>query len=293
MHLALAHRDHGLHTILDIKIHSHVLRGDDEMRVMLSGRIESLRIAEGENAAAYAERVRAFGEQPEAIEEYRRLLDALQERLGDALRMAIPGAEVHSTPAQVSLIWPDDRNIARFRQLHFGEAIDEPRYRPVPTRQRYGAYNDPYYLYYHDPYYDLTNWLLLDSLFRRPTWSASTVHVVHGDGTMVDMQQHPSTAASAWASEIVQFDATGALHVSDTIADTWGGAEVAEASRWGSVEVETDSTENRWGGSDVSVVDTSSAGWGGSDVSGTSSSCGSSCSASSGSSCGSSCSSSC
>ncbi|MGE3541720.1 MAG: hypothetical protein AB7N91_30385 [Candidatus Tectimicrobiota bacterium] len=286
MHLALAHRDQGLHTLVDVKVHSHVLRGEDEMVLTLSGHVEALRIKTGESAAAYAERVRTFGDHPETLEAYRLLLEALQTRLSDALRHAMPEAVVHATPAEIVLIWPGDREIGRLRRLPFGAEVDEPRYRPIPARQQYGAYNDPYYLYYYDPYADLMHWLLLDTLLRQTSWPSPAMHVMHSDGTAVTVAQQHSSATAAWDTAAIQFDEAGTLQVAETIPDDWGGVEISpSAPAWDDASAAT----RLWGGSDLNDGAAADSGWGGSDVSDAGSSCGSS---SCGSSCGSSCSSS-
>ncbi len=270
MHLVLSHRDHGLHTLVDVTIHRRVMRGEEEMTLVLSSRIEALRITAGETASAYAARIRAFGEHPDDIEGYRLLLTGLQERLGDALRAAFPGAVVRPSPVAMRLLWPEEPHLGRLHRLRFGAEVEEPRYRPVPTRQHRGFHRDPYYLYYYDPYYDLTHWLLLDTLLHRPT--ALPAHVLVVQGHSLGQESVPLTAslAAAWASSAVSFDAAGDLHVADTIPDV---ADETPPAAWGSVDIAEDtgstsdvSADSAWGGSDTDSA------WGGSDVSDSSSS---------------------
>jgi hypothetical protein len=290
MHLALEHRERGLHTIIDINIQGHVMRGEAEMEIILSSRLEHLRIAAGETAAAYAARIRAFGQAPEAAEEYRQRLETLQERLAAALRAALPGAVIHPTPAQIRLTWPEVRQIGRFRRLRFGADVRTSGYRPVPTRQQRGVYSDPYYHYYYDPYYDLTNWLLLDTLLHQHTWPSPHWHIVPLDGSDAYVPDNTAHVASAWASAAVYFDDMGNLQVDEAIPDLQDSAEtVAPQSAWGGADIV--------GSESFAGTDLRETAWGGSDIGQATSSCGSSespsCGSSDSSSCGSSDSSSC
>jgi hypothetical protein len=290
MHLALEHRERGLHTIIDIKIQGHVMRSEAEMEILLSSRLEHLRITAGETAAAYAARIRAFGQAPEAAEEYRQMLETLQERLAAALRAALPGAVIHPTPAQIRLTWPEVRQIGRFRRLRFGADARTSGYRPVPMRQQRGVYSDPYYHYYYDPYYDLTNWLLLDTLLRQRTWPSPHWHIVPSDGSDAYVPDNTAHVASAWASAAVYVDDMGNLQVDEAIPDLQDSAEtVAQQSAWGGADIVG---SERFAGTDLRET-----AWGSSDIGQAPSSCGSSespsCDASDSSSCDSSDSSSC
>jgi hypothetical protein len=91
---------------------------------------------------------------------------------------------VRTEPASVQIIRPDARQISRFRELGFGDSVSEPAYRPVPTRQRYGAYADPFYYYYYDPYYDFMSWVLVDSMIHS-AWHPGYVHVVDPGGAFL------------------------------------------------------------------------------------------------------------
>jgi hypothetical protein len=290
MRLALEHRERGLHTIIDIKIQSHVRRGEAEMEMILSSRLEHLRIAAGETAAAYAARIRAFGQAPEAAEEYRQRLETLQERLAAALRAALPGAVIHLTPAQMRLTWPEARQIGRFRRLRFGADVCKSGYRPVLTRQQRGVYSDPYYHYYYDPYDDLTNWLLLDTLLHQRTWPSPHWHIVPSDGSDAYVPDNTAHVASAWTSAAVYFDDMGNLQVDEAIPDLRDAAETVEQqSAWGGADLVgserfagTDLRETAWGGSDIGHATSS---YGSSESPSCDSSDSSSCDASDSSSC--------
>ena len=154
MHLVLAHKEAGLHTIVDIEIQNEVILGGEEMSIVLSSRFEEMRIKPGESAEQYATRIKAFATDGSGLEPYKHALDALTESIAQSLQSTLVGSRVRTEPAAVQIIRPDAKQIARFRELGFGNNVSQPTYRPVPTRQRYGAYADPFYYYYYDPYYD-------------------------------------------------------------------------------------------------------------------------------------------
>ena len=139
MHVVLDHHEQGLHTLADVRIRGRVLTGEEEMHVVLSSRVEELRVQRGESAHAYGGRVAAFAQRPNALEEHRGRLQALSERLTRALLQALPGAAARPGPARVELIRPEGRQIGRFRDLGCGNEVRPPSYRPVPTHHRHGA----------------------------------------------------------------------------------------------------------------------------------------------------------
>ena len=113
---------------------------------------------------------------------YRLALDGLTHRIADKLGLALVGARARTEPAAVQIIMPGAKQIGGFRKLAFGDGVQEPRYRPVPTYQRGGAYADPFFYYYYDPYYDFMSWVMLDSMLYQHTWQSPNVLVVSPAG---------------------------------------------------------------------------------------------------------------
>lgn len=279
MHLVLAHRDGVLHTILDAKITSAVLLGESEMVVQLSSRLVELQIRQGETAEQYAERVKAFAGNEGSFEPARQRLEQLTERIAAALGLALVGAKVASEAALVQLIRPDRGQIGRFGKLPFGDEVESPEYRPVPTLQRAGAYADPFYYYYHDPYYDYMSYVLVDAMVRDSLWHSQHVHVVDPTGSLLfSGDQAGGHANDGWVGQdAVSYDTSGQLALSDTVNWSDDDRHRSWASSSSSSSCGTSSTADAAHSSDSSSSCSSG------------SSCGSSCS--SGSSCGSSCSS--
>jgi hypothetical protein len=216
----------------------------------------------------------------DAVEAARRVLESLAERFADALRTSIVGAKVRTASAEIRLVAPEPPQMARFRRLGFGDDVEEPAYRGLPTYQRAGVYADPFYYYYYDPYYDLTNWLLLDTLLRHQYAYAPMVHVVDPRGAEL-FTADAAPADGLWGSDAISFDRAGELVVDQTIPDAADNSGFGESFDPGGSSADAGWGSDSGGGGD---------GGGGSCSSGascSSSSCGSSCS--SGSSCGSSC----
>lgn len=312
MHLVLAHRTGALHTIIDCTIKNGVLLGEAEMTVSLSARLRELQVQPGETAPHYAERVRAFAQSTDALEPTRRELDALTEKLSNELSVVLVGARVTREPATTRLVRPEGRQIGRFRRLGFGDGVQAPKYRAVPTTQRHGAYHDPFYYHYYDPYYDLTTYLMLDAMMHHHAWGSPHLHVVDPAGHHLFSGDAPPTstdAAAAWAGAgAVSFSESGALEVDHSIAPDIGsgspGADSGDPHRatWfeelassGAEALSSDGgsasdPDSRYSSSSYEASSSDYSSSSSSDSSSSSSSCGSSCS--SASSCGSSCSSS-
>jgi hypothetical protein len=289
MHLALAHKSETLHVIVDCAVKNGVLLGEAEMTIALSGRVRALQIESGETAQHYADRVKAFAAGGESFEPARKELDSLTEKIANELSSVLAGARVSHEAAVVQLVRPSARQIGNFRRLEFGDRVRQPSYRAVPTMQRHGAYNDPFYYHYHDPYYDFTTYLLVDAMLHSHAWHSPHVHVVDPAGhRLFTGDTAPSAGGDGWiGNDAVSFGEGGTLEVSESIPQP----EAQEDKSWlagGGAGAGSDSDSDS-GGSADSGSGSSWSSWGSSSDS-SSSSCGSSCSSSS--SCGSSCSSS-
>jgi hypothetical protein len=284
MHLVLAHQDEALHTIIDCKVTSQVMLGQSELEIQLSSRLSELQIRQGETAEQYAERIKAFALVDASFEPARRRLEQLTERIAAALGPALVGSKVACEDALVQLIRPDRGQISRFGKLAFGDEVQSPEYRPVPTLQRAGAYADPFYYYYHDPYYDYMNYVLVDAMIHNVMMQSAMsqshyVQVVDPAGTMLfSGDQAALHANDSWiGNDAVSYDSGGQLMLSDAVS--WSDDDRNQS--WASFASSSSTC------SSSSSLDSSSCSSASSCSSG--SACGSSCN--SGSSCGSSCSS--
>jgi hypothetical protein len=326
MHLVLEHREAGLHTIIDVRIVSECAVDEEEMTVICSARLEELRIRPGETAALYQARVGEFSVRERALDHARLQLDQLTERMAVELERHIVGATTRREPAIVEIIRPETNQIARFRDLEFGSDVKEPSYRPVPTHRRNGAYADPFFYYYYDPYYDFTSWIMLDMMLHHGAYHSHHVHVVDPNGTLLHTGANADGSTNWVGASAVSTDSAGSgVFVSDSIPEPSGSGDdrahdhaafgASGDAAFAESTLDDDSKRgeggffsNFFGGSSSSSScsssssdggsvsscgssDSGSSDYGSSDSSssdsGSSSSCGSSCSSSScGSSCG-------
>ncbi len=307
MHLVLSHKEAGLHVILDVQILNRVVTGQEQMRVSLSARIEELRVTVGETAADYRARIAAFMTNRSRTDADRVALDALTRRVAEKLTSTLVGARATPEPATLQIIAPGSAQLSRFRRLQFGKRVEPPRYRMVPTYQRAGAYADPFYYYYYDPYYDFMNWAMLDTMMHRKCWRSPDVLVVDPVGDPLGTGDHLDLATSGWAGgNAISFDTHGDMKVAEHIPLFSEGPSLsvdpssadrayAGDSGGGGGSSDGGSSHGGWfewggssdGGSSHGGSSDGGSSHGGSSDGGSSSSCGSSCS--SGSSCGSSC----
>ncbi|MBI3206696.1 MAG: hypothetical protein HYZ29_34495 [Myxococcales bacterium] len=278
MHLVVSHAENGMLAIADVHVRRETLQGQAEMVVDLSGRIDELRIARGETAAAYAARVRAFSRTPQVAEAWERAFESLARRLAAALGTSLPGSRIAVEPVRIQLIRPSPKQVGRFRHLKFGAAVERPTYRPVPARERLGAYADPFYFYYFDPYYDFMTWVILDDMARHNyVWSTARLAIVDDAG--VDVTEGGAKPPKQVLREVldedaVDFSSAGFLLISDDIDDSGGLslddlASASDADAWGA-----DADASDGGGDGGSDGGSDGASDGGSDGG---SSCGSSC----------------
>jgi len=278
MHLVLSHAENGMLVIADVHLRRETLKGQAEMVVDLSGRIDELRIARGETAAAYAARVRAFARTPQVAEAWERAFESFARRLAAALGTSLPGSRIAAEPVRIQLIRPSAKQVGRFRHLQFGAGVQRPTYRPVPARERLGAYADPFYYYYFDPYYDFMTWVILDDMARHNyVWTTARLAIVdeHGlDVTEGGAKPPKQVLREALDEDAVGFSDTGFLLISDDIGDSGelsldDLASGNDSDAWGA-----DADASDGGGDGDGASDGGSDGGGSSDGG---SSCGSSC----------------
>ena len=223
MHLVMTHKVAGLHIIFDVAIQNSVLVGEDEMEIILSARIEDLQIKAGESAKDYGNRVKAFTKDPDAIEAHRLALDSVARALADRMRVSLVGSKVRVEGARVEVIRPNQKQVGRMRTLGFKDKVKQPTYRPAPTRRRRGAYADPFFYYYYDPYYDFMSLMLVSAIVHDSAWHSPMVHVVSPNGdTLFTGDTVDSSAASmdGWdPDDAVGFDESGDLQVDDSMPE--------------------------------------------------------------------------
>jgi hypothetical protein len=86
------------------------------------------------------------------------------------------------SPIKVQLIRPGQRALDQFRRLSWGNIVRLPSYRAVPVRRRHGAYDEPFYQHYFDPYFDFATWVTLTELVAGRGWPGIEYEVVDDSG---------------------------------------------------------------------------------------------------------------
>lgn len=268
LHLVLSTHHGGLHIITDVKVKALNRIGIPEVVIQLSGRAEALTAERKEDPAAFADRVRRFAADPHNMDALRLTLEGFAGQLAVSVRRHLPVVDVQQGPARIQVLRPDRATLRGMDGAHAGQG--GPALREAPARAARSG-GDVYGVYYHDPYWDLTSFVLWSSMLH----SHHHTDVVYVDrtGSEVPGDAGMDTSGVSIGEGGVSVDAA----TMDAAPDGgWGGSE----------------TGGGWGGSDAGDA----GGWGGSDAGDAggsdagSSDGGSSCGSSDGgSSCGSSC----
>ncbi|PRP89872.1 hypothetical protein ENSA5_70260 [Enhygromyxa salina] len=187
MKMVLSHRRDGLRTLIEVTVRRRVPAGSPELVIALAARLDSMQIARGESPTAYAERLRAIAADVPALEAARERFAALADEAKRALDEQLGELVVSSSvaPVELRLIRPGPRQLDHFRRLSWGPSVRMPKYRPVPIRSRLGAYDEPFYHYYFDPYFDFVAWVTLTEIVAGRGWQGLSFEVVNTDGARV------------------------------------------------------------------------------------------------------------
>ncbi|MFO7567256.1 MAG: hypothetical protein R6X02_31720 [Enhygromyxa sp.] len=184
MQMVLSHRAEGLHTLVEVDLQRRVTGAVPELTLAFAGRVDETLVRQGETPELFAQRLRALAHNPADIASARdRFTElvaasarALKQRLGEL------ALEVATTPTSLRLIRPGPRALDHFRRLTWGPAVRMPSYRPVPVRERHGAYDDLFYHHYFDPYFDFVAWVTITELVAGCRWPGLDFEVVDESG---------------------------------------------------------------------------------------------------------------
>lgn len=175
--LVCSRRHAGLHTLVDIVLGIDEAEGRDRLSVALSGRAEVLHVRTGERAVDFASRVRETIGDSAALSEFLDAFDEQASGLALGLDRRLSGASATAEPSTIYFVRGGNREVGRFRNLTFEAHVRSPTYRAVPTHQRRGAYDRPFYYYYYDPYHDLMSWIATEAILEGACRSSRVVVV--------------------------------------------------------------------------------------------------------------------
>jgi hypothetical protein len=212
-------RDEGLHYLLDIVLRMDGSNDEERLAMHLSARVEELRVRTGETARGFADRVREIVRDASCLQSYLSSFDGRAKGIARELDARLPGASVNADPGEVVFIRGGNRQVGRFRNLTFDERVRAPTYRAVPTHQRRGAYDRPFFYYYYDPYHDLMCWVAVEEILRGG-WQSDRVLVVDRTGTLMfrgDDSGSFDTTDFEVAPGAVDFDDKGHIIVDEAV----------------------------------------------------------------------------
>ncbi|KIG12594.1 hypothetical protein DB30_01218 [Enhygromyxa salina] len=163
------------------------LENTPELRLRFVARLDSMQIARGDTPLSYAQRLRVLARDPSGLQAGRERFAALVEQTQRALAQQLGPLCLASSvsPVELRLIRPGPRQLDHFRTLSWGSAVRPPKYRPLPIPARKGAYDQPFYHYYYDPYFDFVAWVTLSEIIAGRGWQGLAFEVVDPDGTRV------------------------------------------------------------------------------------------------------------
>jgi hypothetical protein len=186
LQMVLSDHVDGVHTLVEVRLDRRVPVDAPELEVRFAGRIEAMRVARGESPSEFAERLRTLARGPAVAEAHERFASLVTSSA--AALTAQLGELAESTtvdPVVIRLIRPGPRALDHFRRLTWGPSVRLPSYRPVPIRQRRGAYDELFYHHYFDPYFDFVSWVTLTELTAGRGWSGLDYEVVDEAGERV------------------------------------------------------------------------------------------------------------
>lgn len=184
MDLVLSHRADGLHTLIEVHLRRRVPAGSPELEVAFAARLDAMQVQRGDGPAVYAERLRAIAGDSALLQAAREHFAALTQSAKLAIERQLGELVVSSSnsPIKLRLIRPGPRALDHFRRLTWGASVRMPKYRPVPIRNRHGAYDEPFYHHYFDPYFDFVAWITIEAIVAGQGWRGLKFVVVDADG---------------------------------------------------------------------------------------------------------------
>ncbi len=145
LRLAAEHEEAGLHLVVETIARSEHPKHEPAARVVVSGRVRDFEPRPGEDAESYGQRVAPLARNSERLQAHQHQFQSFVERLGNALRAAMPQARVDVLEAEAR--------------------IEKPARTPVapapPTSRRY----DPYAYHYGGPLDTMASMMLWSTVF--------------------------------------------------------------------------------------------------------------------------------
>jgi hypothetical protein len=212
-------RSDEVRVLADVRIRSRVPKHQEEIVASISGRVVSLDIQPEEGPRDYAGRVRTWVRDSEALDSAKAAFDGVTDALANALDAAVTGARAVRDPSRVRVIVPGPRQVGRLRYLTFGASLRGIVYQALPSHERTGAYDDPFYRHLFSSYYDLLSWIVAGEVLDG-AWPRPDVELVAPSGTLLvtgDRVQELSPEALEVSRNAVRTNERGDLVIDDAV----------------------------------------------------------------------------
>jgi len=184
MRLVASQRGAGLHVVFDAVVRRQGPLGEPEMSIEVSARPDELEIRAGERADEYAARVARFSAAGFRLDAQRHALDGLVTCLAGEIARRLVCESVVAQQARIEIVRPTSQDLAALERLPFGDGVEEVTCRPLPPAARRPD-EDPFGVHYGDPYWMLTNYLLLTHVVRDGHLCSPDVWIVDGEGYQI------------------------------------------------------------------------------------------------------------
>jgi|GEM_PF-1926811 len=184
MDMVLSHRAEGLHTLIGLHLRRRVPANSPELEITFAARLDAMQVQRGDSPVTYAERLRTLANDAALLTAARDRFAALTRSAQATLVEQLGELVVSSSTSQAKLrlIRPGPRALDHFRRLTWGAAVRMPKYRPVPIGNRRGAYDEPFYQHYFDPYFDFAAWITIAEIVVGTGWRTLKFTIVDADG---------------------------------------------------------------------------------------------------------------
>ncbi len=181
IHLVMEHKCNGIHYIFDVKIRGNVKKGEEEVYIVISGRVEELSQKEGEDAKAFRNRIKEISGTKGFFDGYKAQFDGFLEDVLENLKLSsfAVGASVEYT--EIGIVKPKRESIKDMGKGGFKNR--KPVFRnDSPTVNSPGYYHDPYSYYYYNPMDTFVTILLMNSLLCHTAYAYPPDTAIYNSG---------------------------------------------------------------------------------------------------------------
>jgi len=230
----MEHEAAGIHYVMDTKIRGHVSQGEEEVYVVVSGKIGVLNPLPQEAAAAYRKRIRDVMITPGVMACYQQQFSGAVAHILQQLQQYTGALSAGVEYVEMGVTRPSKDSLRQLGRQSFRQQSVAFRGAPV-TSSAAGYYHDPYSYYYYNPYDAYMDIVIIDALLSQsaPGLPPDTVLYNYnghslGQAAHVEAYQDQLTDVGQFASdEAVAKLESGELGQEEYLAG-YGGEDLAQ-----------------------------------------------------------------